>query len=587
LEELLTGLVRREVLGLQSDPRSPEQGQYTFLQDLLRHVAYETLSKRERKLRHLAAAEHLATAFGDVEEVAEILASHYLSAYEAAPEAEDAQQIRHEARQMLAEAGERAMSLAAAAEAQRYFEQAAGLAEEPLEEGKLRERAGEAAFKAGNGSEAQAHLLQTMRLLEIAGEPHAAARVSARLGRVEQGLGQLDQAVQRLEEAFAVLAGDEPDADFARLAWTLGGLQFFKGNTELAGERLQTALDLAEALWLPDVLADTLLTLGQLSVHTRRPEYALALYRHTLALARDHELAEQTLNAYVNLADLALQRDRYEEAIALYEEGLPLARHAGDRRIEGLLACDSIYALSMAGQWEEALARATEVPPTELLGAFELSMVVGLGLIQAARGSLDEPRRLLNSAARLEDSDDVQVRTGYEAARAFVLRLEGQFEEALESAEQALTGLEVLGYGHQDVKLAVSEALEAAFSLGDDLKTEQVLGQIDSLREGELPPLLAAQAARFHARLSANRKQHERAESGFRTAMELFRRLATPFHLAVTELEHAEWLASQDRRGEVEPFLAEARETFERLQAQPWLERVDTVAPDAPAEVGV
>ena len=29
------GLVRREVLGLQSDPRSPEQGQYTFLQDLL------------------------------------------------------------------------------------------------------------------------------------------------------------------------------------------------------------------------------------------------------------------------------------------------------------------------------------------------------------------------------------------------------------------------------------------------------------------------------------------------------------------------------------------------------------------------
>ena len=42
-------LVRREVLGLQSDPRSPEQGQYTFLQDLLRHVAYETLSKRERR----------------------------------------------------------------------------------------------------------------------------------------------------------------------------------------------------------------------------------------------------------------------------------------------------------------------------------------------------------------------------------------------------------------------------------------------------------------------------------------------------------------------------------------------------------
>jgi predicted ATPase len=40
---LLTGLVRKEVLSLQTDPRSPEHGQYGFLQDLVRHVAYETL----------------------------------------------------------------------------------------------------------------------------------------------------------------------------------------------------------------------------------------------------------------------------------------------------------------------------------------------------------------------------------------------------------------------------------------------------------------------------------------------------------------------------------------------------------------
>ena len=59
LEPLLTSLVRKEVLGVQSDPRSPERGQYGFLQDLVRHVAYETLSKRERKTRHLAAAAHI------------------------------------------------------------------------------------------------------------------------------------------------------------------------------------------------------------------------------------------------------------------------------------------------------------------------------------------------------------------------------------------------------------------------------------------------------------------------------------------------------------------------------------------------
>ena len=62
LEPLLASLVRKEVLGVQADPRSPEHGQYGFLQDLVRHVAYETLSKRERRARHLAAAAHLRAA---------------------------------------------------------------------------------------------------------------------------------------------------------------------------------------------------------------------------------------------------------------------------------------------------------------------------------------------------------------------------------------------------------------------------------------------------------------------------------------------------------------------------------------------
>src|SRR5580765_8623450 len=37
LEPLLSGLVRKEGLGVQGDPRSPERGQYGFLQDLVRH----------------------------------------------------------------------------------------------------------------------------------------------------------------------------------------------------------------------------------------------------------------------------------------------------------------------------------------------------------------------------------------------------------------------------------------------------------------------------------------------------------------------------------------------------------------------
>ena len=142
LDPLLASLVRKEVLGVQSDPRSPERGQYGFLQDLVRHVAYETLSKRERKNRHLAAADHLQTAFADEDEVAEVLASHYVAAFDAAADAADAPLIRAKAREMLARAGDRAGSLGAPEEARRYYEQAADLADEPLLEAALLEQAG-------------------------------------------------------------------------------------------------------------------------------------------------------------------------------------------------------------------------------------------------------------------------------------------------------------------------------------------------------------------------------------------------------------------------------------------------------------
>jgi predicted ATPase len=55
----LAELVRREVFTVSADPLSPEQGSYGFAQHMLRQVAYDTLSRRDRKARHLAVAAHL------------------------------------------------------------------------------------------------------------------------------------------------------------------------------------------------------------------------------------------------------------------------------------------------------------------------------------------------------------------------------------------------------------------------------------------------------------------------------------------------------------------------------------------------
>src|SRR5438105_744967 len=109
LEPLLTSLLRKEVLAIQADPRSPERGQYAFLQDIVKRVAYETVSKRERKAKHLAAAEFLASVWSaEEDEIVEVVAAHYLDAYNSAPEDPDAVELRSKAFEMRVRAAERA-----------------------------------------------------------------------------------------------------------------------------------------------------------------------------------------------------------------------------------------------------------------------------------------------------------------------------------------------------------------------------------------------------------------------------------------------------------------------------------------------
>jgi hypothetical protein len=73
-----------------------------------------------------------------------------------------------------------------------------------------------------------------------------------------------------------------------------------------------------------------------------------------------------------------------------------------------------------------------------------------------------------------------------------------------------------------------------------------------------------------------------RAEAGFRGAEATFREVGLVFPLAVTRLEHAERLAAVGQSADARPLLDEARETFERLGALPWLERTMELPSEGP-----
>src|SRR3984957_9772202 len=103
---ILSSLVNKDLLAIQSDPRSPERGQYVFVQDLVRAIAYGTLARRDRKMRHLSAASYLESSWTEEEGVAEVIASHLLEAFEADPEAPDAAGLRQRACDALVRAGD-------------------------------------------------------------------------------------------------------------------------------------------------------------------------------------------------------------------------------------------------------------------------------------------------------------------------------------------------------------------------------------------------------------------------------------------------------------------------------------------------
>jgi tetratricopeptide (TPR) repeat protein len=392
--------------------------------------------------------------------------------------------------------------------------------------------------------------------------------VSARLAEIDFNEGHPQRAVARLEPALAALEAGAADADLAVLAAQLGRFLVLNGEEERAAPHLERALWLAEALDLPETLAQALNSKSILLSNYDRLYEARILVESALALALAHDLHGAALRAYNNLAVFLESSERWAESLATTERGLELARRVGDRGQEASALAGPVGSLWLLGRWDEAIARAVEAQELASTSSLQMPMLEAVA-IHRERGELDQARRVFAGLSLVAQAEDVQATAGYATAEAGLLRAEGRPREALAAAERALTIGTALGVTSVVGKSALHEALEAAAALDDNDKIRELLAPFDELRPGMLSRLLKALQARFAARLAETD-----ADVEFATAERLFGELEMPFYLSVTQLEHAEWLIAQDSRDEAEPLLAEARETFERLQATPWLDRL-------------
>jgi tetratricopeptide (TPR) repeat protein len=347
----------------------------------------------------------------------------------------------------------------------------------------------------------------------------------------------------------------------------------FLGELEPAAERVDQAVEIAEALDLPDVLSDALNTRSFVLHRTGRDHEALLTIEGALKIARDRHLGRELLRSLYNLSFSLGVWDRDVEARRANLEGLELARERRNQFWEHHFIFNLVSEDVILGDWDAALRRAAvSVAHGQAPGV--LFGEVALPWVLVERGKLEEARRILESMAPFAAREGPQSRSLEALARAAVRRGEGRAREALDAAEEVLARRAGLGDRHFYVKFGFVEAVEAAFALDDLDRVAELLREWDEHSAERRTPFVEAQEQLFAARLAACRGEPEPVEPSMVRAATIFRELSQPFYVAVTLLENGEWLAGHGRGGDAKPLLDEAQEIFERLRAAPWLERV-------------
>ncbi len=578
VDAVLASLLRKEVLSVRSDPRSPERGQFAFLQDLVRQVAYETMSRRDRRELHLRVAAYLEASYGgEQEEIVEVLAAHYLEAYREIPDADDAASIKERACRMLTRAGDRASALAAAAEAQTYYERAIELAGSPLEKARLDERAGSMAWRRGLIQAALLHFDTARAAFEAAGDRQGAASVETRSADILVALGQLRQGADRLGSAYEAIAGDEPSWTLGMLAAQLGRMLALMTRFDEARPYVERALEVAEELRLPDVLSHAFNTKAVALQAVDRYEEATLLQRHALEVALRNELWAAAFRSFNNLGVLLYYTDRLREGIELFDEAFAHGRRLGDRSEMARARSSQLGYMEWLGMWDECLAAATEaedVGGPELLHApWFTNRWVSAVTVLCERGEVVQARALAERLAPSLVSDQPDTVLMNVALLARVVQAEGAHREALQML-LPLWRANPPKLSHPAGKTAWSLMIECAFSAGDLDVVNEMVKPVLALRPGQTPPSLAALRLRYAARIDAALGRSDGVEDRLGSAVEILRDAEMPFHEAGTRLELAEWLVARDERDRARPQLAAARVIFERLRARPSLERL-------------
>ncbi len=350
VETVLRHLVQRELLWLDEEPRSPERGQFRFVQGLLREIAYGTLARKDRRARHLAAARYFET-LGD-DELAGVLAQHYLDAYRAQPDGPEGAAVAAQARIALRAAAQRATALGSPRQAQHYLEDALEAITDPAEELELRVAAGNAAGNAAHLEEGDAHLQRAIELATQIGD------AGARRQAIALRAGLLLEGHQGQGRKLLVDALDEPglepaDPGFIELSQQLASFEMRLSHNAESVAVADRALPAMEAAGAERLVVETLITRGAALANLNRPVEAVVTLTGARAIAERRGMLNASVRAVINIGYVLEPDDPllgFQVSREGYEQGLRYGTAVGVRYLLGN-ACDGAF---QVGEWDWA-----------------------------------------------------------------------------------------------------------------------------------------------------------------------------------------------------------------------------------------
>jgi class 3 adenylate cyclase/tetratricopeptide (TPR) repeat protein len=571
LEPHLRGLVRREIFELEADPRSPERGQYGFVQSLIREVAYGTLAKRERRARHLAAARYFE-ALGE-DELAGALASHYLAAHEASAEGAEADAVAIQARIALSGAADRAVALGSQQQALAYLRSAASITDDPTDRAAFLRRAAQSANARSQHDEARALADEALSTSAGAGDRSGAGLAQALLGEILIDSGLIVEAREVLDRAIENLPESEMDEARAEVYSNRSRVLMRLSESGAAIAAADVALPIAERLNLERIVAETLNNKGSALNQAGRRREGKALVEAAVEVARSgghvaaqvRALANLSANTDDPLVARTISTDAFELAMKL--GNLNLARWSREtlRFSDYLLAED--WSPSLAETWsgvDAMFGGGGSLNDEERWTSTTIEMRIQLG-----RPADDLAGRLEAIAAEVSDPSASSDVLSHRAATAVV---SGDYPQAAELFMAAAD----LGSQITHIHLALATR---AFLLAGDLagaraaherhRAESPGNRIDDALD------LAGSAG-----IAALEGKIDLAIENYREALEALAAIHINWLVATIGFEFAVLV------GIDQPAARDAadrsREIFGRIGARPWLDKLDALTAGPP-----